>query len=323
MNEIHIILLILTVTTVLVLLSAAIGVRWILKRGWKNRDATPTPIGIGILVGGTTVLLCFLYALFIEPYWLDVTHIELESEKIPANIKRIRIAHISDIHSDQNARLEGTLPSVISSTNPDIIVLTGDCINSPEGLPVFRKFIVETSKIAPTFVVKGNWDAWYWNKLDLFGGSTAIQLNGSQDITPKGLPIKITGFPVSTGRDPNPVGGIDAVEKVLSKAEYEKKFSILLYHYPDLIEEAAKHKVDLYCAGHTHGGQVRLPFYGALITLSKFGKRYEAGLYHVQRTTLNVNRGLGMEGSIAPRIRFLCRPELTIIDVIPRTANHN
>lgn len=321
MNELHIILITMGVTTTLVFLSAEIGIRWIVRRGWKNKEATPTPIGFGILTGGAAVVLCFLYALFVEPYWLDVTHIKLQSAKIPSGSKGIRIAHISDIHSDPQARLEEKLPSIIADEKPNLIVLTGDCINSPEGLPIFKKFIAEVSKVAPTFVVKGNWDAWYWDKLDLFSGSSAIQLHGKQELTPNGVPVTIVGFPVNEGRDPNPAGGIKALEKTLRTTASDGNFSILLYHYPDLIEEAAKNNIDLYCAGHTHGGQVRLPFYGALVTLSKFGKKYEAGLYKVQNTALNVNRGLGMEGSIAPRIRFLCRPELTIIDVEPAKQN--
>ena len=92
--------------------------------------------------------------------------------------------------------------------------------------------------------------------------------------------------------------------------------TLLLYHFPDAAHLAAKHGIDLYCCGHTHGGQVALPFYGALVTLSRFGKRYEAGLYRVQDTWLYVNRGIGTEGS-TPRVRFCARPEVTVIDLVP------
>lgn len=97
-------------------------------------------------------------------------------------------------------------------------------------------------------------------------------------------------------------------------------FGVLLYHYPDLIHDVARRTCDLYCAGHTHGGQVALPFYGALITLSKFGKRYESGCYRVGSTTLYVNRGIGMEGGSAPRVRFCARPEITVIELEPLAA---
>jgi uncharacterized protein len=73
----------------------------------------------------------------------------------------------------------------------------------------------------------------------------------------------------------------------------------------------------LYCTGHTHGGQVALPWYGALVTFARFGKRYEAGLYHEGDTWMYVNRGIGMTGGWPPRVRFGSRPELTVIDIRP------
>ena len=77
--------------------------------------------------------------------------------------------------------------------------------------------------------------------------------------------------------------------------------------------------VDLYLSGHTHGGQVRLPFYGAPVTLSRFGKKYEAGMYTSIgcETKLYVNRGIGLENKPAPKVRFLCRPEITVFELKP------
>ena len=86
---------------------------------------------------------------------------------------------------------------------------------------------------------------------------------------------------------------------------------------PSGVNAAAENGADLCLAGHIHGGQVRLPWYGAIVTLSKTGKKYEAGLYRVKDTWLYVNRGIGMEGSCAPRVRFNCRPEVTVLDMVP------
>jgi predicted MPP superfamily phosphohydrolase len=62
---------------------------------------------------------------------------------------------------------------------------------------------------------------------------------------------------------------------------------------------------------------VALPWYGALITFSKFGKKYESGLYRVGTTTLYVNRGLGLEPRPGPQVRFLARPEIAVFDILP------
>jgi predicted MPP superfamily phosphohydrolase len=251
---------------------------------------------------------CFAYAYFVEPYRLSVRNVVIKSAKLPKNGKRIRVVHISDIHSDAKPRLEEKLPSAIAEQKPDLIVFSGDSINSPEGLPVFRKCLSEISKIAPTFVVRGNWDVWYWNNQDLFGETGAKQLNGTAErIEINGIPIWLAGvFVESEGK----------LAETLAQIP-KNEFSIFLFHYPDLIEKVSAAEIDLYCAGHTHGGQVAMPFYGALVTLSKFGKKYEGGTYQVNKTWLNVNRGIGMEGGNVPRVRFWARPEITVIDIVP------
>ncbi|MGA9520814.1 MAG: metallophosphoesterase [Myxococcaceae bacterium] len=97
----------------------------------------------------------------------------------------------------------------------------------------------------------------------------------------------------------------------------EGAFKLLAYHTPDLIEDL-KVRPDLYLAGHTHGGQVRLPRYGALVTMSRFDKKYEMGRYEIDGTVLYVNRGIGTDGGHLPRIRFMARPEIAVIDLVGR-----
>jgi len=95
-------------------------------------------------------------------------------------------------------------------------------------------------------------------------------------------------------------------------------FAILLHHSPDLAPTAAKKGFDLQLSGHTHGGQVRLPLFGAVYTSSVLGKRFEAGRYRVGEMTLYVTRGMGMEGKAAPRVRFLCPPEIVLWEIVSK-----
>ncbi|MPN56705.1 hypothetical protein SDC9_204396 [bioreactor metagenome] len=88
--------------------------------------------------------------------------------------------------------------------------------------------------------------------------------------------------------------------------------NILLYHSPDFAPQAAGQGFNLQLSGHTHGGQVRLPLFGALYAASLYGKQFESGRYLLKDMTLYVTRGLGMEGGIAPRVRLFCRPELIV-----------
>ena len=103
------------------------------------------------------------------------------------------------------------------------------------------------------------------------------------------------------------------LEKVVSAMPVSRLPMVLLYHAPDLMPQAAEHGIDLYLCGHTHGGQVRLPIVGAILTSSQLGKRYEMGLYQEKRTHMYVSRGVGLEGLSAPRVRFLAPPEIALI----------
>lgn len=249
--------------------------------------------------------LCVLYGYFIEPYWLEIKTVQLRSDKIHGS-RAVRIVQISDLHCDSKPRLEEKLPDAIRALKPDIITFTGDAINKPAGLPIFRHCMSELAKIAPTCVVKGNWDAWYFKELDRFSNTGAVELDGK--------PVKIKVAENDIWLNGLPVGTSKTVSDVMLGVP-ENAYRIFLFHYPDCIEEMSHNKIDLYLAGHTHGGQVALPFYGALITLSASGKRYESGLYHLGETYLYVNRGIGMEGGTAPRVRFCARPEVTVIDI--------
>ena len=131
-----------------------------------------------------------------------------------------------------------------------------------------------------------------------------------------GTSVWVAGAPFASLAEP-PDGERTGIEKTLKDVPPDA-FTLFLYHTPDLIlEAAATNRVDLYCAGHTHGGQVALPVYGALVTLSKFGKKYESGLHREGPTHLYVTRGVGMEGGSAPRVRFFARPEITVIELAP------
>lgn len=307
------VLLLFLCTIAAVYLFAAIALIRILLRRAGVLKSTPTDVQLWlqriVLTLAALGVLCMAYGYFVEPYWLSVTRVRIETMKLPRGTRPIRLVHISDLHSDPNVRLEERLPEVIAAERPDLIVFTGDSINSPDGLPVLRNCLTRLAQVAPTFVVKGNWDAWFWRGQKLFEETGVRELkNEAVKLDVGGASIWIVG---------TPVGGEHNFERIFD-ALPPGAFTVFLHHYPDLINEVAAKKVDLYCAGHTHGGQVALPLYGALITLSKFGKRYESGLYRVDGTHLYVNRGIGMEGGPAPRVRFWARPEVTVIEIAPQ-----
>jgi len=123
------------------------------------------------------------------------------------------------------------------------------------------------------------------------------------------------------GADDGDVAGLR--EKMESLKEEQDVFTILMYHRPDLAKEEFAGVADLYMCGHTHGGQVRLPWYGAVVTMSQYGKEFEMGRYDLNGTILYVNRGYGLEGGswLVPKVRFLCRPEIALFTVVGTGGN--
>jgi len=275
---------------------------------WKTRRRR---VFIALVSAGA---VCVAYGYFVEPYWPEITRVRITSSRLPAPARPVRVVLLSDLHSDPSPRLEDRLPALIAAEHPDLVVYTGDSINSLEGLPVFRRCMTRIAEIAPTFAVRGNWDTWYWRSVDLFGGTGVRELDGHAGrVDLAGTAVWVAGVAV---------GHENLAEVALGEVP-AGALSLFLYHYPypDVLPAADWERVDLFCAGHTHGGQVALPLYGAIMTLSKYGKRYEAGLYRLARTWMYVNRGIGLEGGSAPRVRFCARPEITVVEIESKPAD--
>jgi hypothetical protein len=182
MTEDQRVLLFLCAVAVIYILSAGIVLRTLLhKRNRTPRSLSPLRRWAEriILLLALSGVLCIAYGYFVEPYWPAVTHVQITNGNLPPGSSPIRIAHISDLHSDPRPRLEERLPSIISAEKPDLIVFTGDAVNSPDALPVMQRCMTRLAAIAPTFAVKGNWDAWYWGRLNLFDGTGVEELNGT------------------------------------------------------------------------------------------------------------------------------------------------
>ncbi len=269
------------------------------ERSQRERRLAQASFGV-VGVG----LLCFLYAEFLEADWLEVTHVTVRSKKLAPGT-HLTIAHLSDLHVDRQSRALIQLERELREANVDLVVFTGDAINTRPGTELFRRTLAVLPTRLGRVAVRGNHDVYRWGDVDLFGQGVATELLGDAPLLLEHGTVALCGAPF---------GATEAVETCLAHAPKEA-LTIFAYHTPDLVE-ALHTRPDLYLAGHTHGGQVRLPFYGAVITFSRFGKKYEMGRYEVNGTTLYVNRGIGFE-PVMPRVRFLARPELTLLHVLP------
>jgi predicted MPP superfamily phosphohydrolase len=276
------------------------------RRGVRRRSRAERLAGRLALGAGALGALCLCWALLVEPDWLEVTRHEVRTDRLPRGA-RVRLVHLTDLHVAGRTRALEALAGVVAAERPDLVVYTGDSLERAAGLPLFREVLGGLGAPLGRFAVRGNHDTWHWEELDLFGGGVAAELRGTSPThvaLPGGGALALCGAPYGETR---------GLEGCLAAAR--GRFRLLAYHTPDAVEALARSgdAPDLYLSGHTHGGQVRLPFYGAVITMSRFDKRYEMGRYQVGPTTLYVNRGVG--GSTS-RLRFLCRPEVAVVDLV-------
>lgn len=252
-----------------------------------------------ILAIGFAIL--FVDALWIEPNWIEVTRYQVHAP-VAASLK---IAHLSDVHTRGLGRRERRMLAILEAEKPDLIVVTGDTLADHGGTyEDCRKVYEKLHAPLGVWFVRGNWETWKPLRRErAFYDAVNVHLlvNANANVAPNvwlvGLDDPYTGTPRLNA----------ALQGVPSAA-----FKIALFHSPAYFDRAAG-QVDLCLSGHTHGGQVRLPFLNPLWLPTGCG-RFVEGWYEENGSKMYVSRGLGM--SILP-VRFYCRPELAFVTLAP------
>ncbi len=298
--------------------------RWLivllLALPWRRlRAPTSKSVSVALTVMwalNITLSLCFFEGLYIEPFRLTVTELAVDGPAILPD-RPLRIVQLSDLHVERTTRRERDILAKVAALHPDLIVLTGDYLNlsylsDPTALADARDFLAQLHAPYGVYAVTDSGVDPAESMRVIFAGQPITVLYDETVCLPfDGADLCLTGIQSHRNAFQRDL----AVLESLSAQTPPDAYNLLLYHPPDLAESLSGTGIDLYLAGHTHGGQIRLPFYGALVTFSAHGKKYEMGRYMLGETTLYVSRGLGMEGSGAPRARFLCPPEIVVVDV--------
>lgn len=255
-----------------------------------------------ILASAGAGVLCILYANGIEARRLTLRRIELRSPK--AGPEPVRLLHLSDIHVSRWGTMEERIVALARELKPDLILMTGDYSSDRPVPEDVCRLVREIGESAPTYCTLGNAELRPppYEKLIEAGPATWL-LNETVERKVRGMRFRITGV--------NP-GEEEAVRR-LGPSDSEGSYSICLYHYPDLVPELEALPYDLMLCGHTHGGQIRLPGIGALVTLSRAGRKYARGLFQKGSRSAFVSQGIGCESFGLPRLRFLCPPEAVLI----------
>lgn len=263
-------------------------------------------------------IAAYLYAFHFEPTSLSITRTDIKNPNIPKGFQGVKIVQFSDTHfgPDFSHKQQKMLVEQINELRPDIVVFTGDLIDNFAEYGFERK---ETQAIlsqihAPLgkYAVFGNHDrgggGGYLYKQYMEGAGFTVLVNETKKIRANnGDYITISGLD-------DFLLGKPKVQQTLQKLQ-EKDFNILLVHEPDTVEKVLAYPVDVQLSGHSHGGQVQLPFIGPIIT-TKLAERYIEGLYSLQGKTkslqLYVNRGIG---TTRMPLRFLSKPELSVFSL--------
>lgn len=270
-------------------------------------------------LGAVALALCAIYAeaYRLEPHRLQVRRHLVERPDDPDDAPAIRILHITDIQTPAIGVYEEAALRTGLSYRPDLIVLTGDYVQDALGRSTeeraardLRELVARLPLQAPLGVFATEGDVGP-PCLEVFARTPVRCLTDESAVVtlPGRRSLKITGLSRGRGRERDPVL-LGALIARGGPADY----SIVMSHSPDFVA-ALRQRVDLALAGHTHGGQFVLPFLGPIVTASRLPRRYAADLHYYKGTPLHVSRGVGMERGFSPPVRFLCPPEICLVDM--------
>lgn len=271
-----------------------------------------------------SIIFAVLAAISVWIAWgnsaLMVNEISVTSDELPQSFSGYKIAQVSDLHNAQFGKDNEKLIEKLKECEPDIIVLTGDLIDSYHtNIDVSISFAEKAVQIAPTYYVTGNHEARidglseFLKRLD-DKGVTVLQNesvtlnNGNESITLLG--VSDPSFQADYLFGDEKIVTDSAVSDLMNGTE---GYTVLLSHRPEMFDVYVKNNVDLVLTGHAHGGQFRLPFFGGLVAPGQgLFPKYDSGLYTMNGTNMIVSRGIG--NSIIP-FRVNNRPEIVMVEL--------
>ncbi len=249
-----------------------------------------------------------LAALTVDGFWIEPNAIQVTHWEIRGPVAApLKIAQLTDLHTRGLGGRERRMLAILKAERPDLIVVTGDSLVGHGNYDEVHQVLERLRAPLGVWVVRGNWENWYpvRNEREFYRSAGVHLLLNSGALVRRDVWL---------GGVDDPSSGHASLATALAGAP-PGVFTILLFHSPAYFDRIAG-RVNLALAGHTHGGQVRLPFI-PVFWLPRGCGRFLAGWYEENGSRMYVNRGLGM--SHIP-VRFLCPPEIAFITVLPAAA---
>ena len=260
------------------------------------------------------LFLLFLIYMIWTNISLETTHYTVVSDRLPESFSGFRIVQISDLHNAEFGKDNHRLLKKLKEIKPDIIVLTGDLVDSRHtNCEIAVSFARQAVTVAPTYYITGNHEERLDNLKqfyeDLEAAGVTLLLDESVFIQKGDDQIRLAGIlDLSFRKDATETE--NAIHTLIPESE---TYSILLSHNPELFYLYKNSHADLVLSGHVHGGQFRLPFVGGLYAPGQgLFPEYDSGTYTENGTTMIISRGLG--NSLFP-FRFNNCPEIVVIEL--------
>lgn len=252
---------------------------------------------------------------------LETTHYTYEAEQLGVDLDGYRIVQISDLHNAKFGKNNKRLIDKVRECDPDIIVLTGDLVDSNHtNVDRAIQFVNEIVKICPVYYVTGNHEYWleksdYDELMDGLASVGVVILDDQVvEISREDAKFRLVGLDDKSLADGTLGTLLNNAQNVAHEDSEKKEFTVVLAHEPQYLARYTGAGVDLVLSGHAHGGQFRLPFVGGIVAPDQgFLPEYTAGEYYMNGTEMIVSRGLG--NSVIP-VRLFNFPEIVCVELV-------
>ncbi|WP_168119677.1 metallophosphoesterase [Paenibacillus sp. HB172176] len=282
-----------------------------------------TKRGRRLLLGLLVFILASTCFVYVENNVIGITKLRISSSKLPDGFDTFRIVHLSDVHNKEFGSSQHTLLGKIRKLKPDLIVVTGDLIDSRRYHPdISLELMSGAAAIAPVYFIPGNHEyevgeqpyAAFEQALRNVG--VHVLRNENTAIAVGDGVIRLIGVddPIFNRKEDGDVDKMNAhLDQAMIGIEQTADYTILLSHRTELFSVYAERGIDISFTGHAHGGQVRIPFVGGVYAPEQgFWPKYTAGLYELDGSAMVTSRGLGNSG--VP-LRLFNRPQLILVEL--------
>ncbi len=303
-------------------IAASVGVYWLIDRlhalrvGEERIAGTTTLPSEIVRLRKAHIPFAFLRNLGAhnDVYDIEVTRHEVEIANLPPSFEGYRIAFLTDTHiaSFMRRAFFREVVAQVARFDPDLVLLGGDFVTWERHIPLMAELLLtDLTARDGVYAVLGNHD--YWANAD--GVVAAMTARGVRFVINRSIDIR-------RGDEAIALAGVDEIYRGAPDADAAfgrldpKTPCIAISHHPDVVDILEDRRIDLLLCGHTHGGQIRFPFFGSVIVPSKHEGRYARGFHRMGSVLLYVSRGIGA----IPPLRILCRPEVATF-VLRRSVN--